>query len=66
MLSFAIDDVLRDLREALVNTELGLEKDSQYFVHDSLVGQYIKYVLAATNDILDEKLKPSSEATERL
>jgi len=56
MLRFSIDDVVAKMRKALVNEELGVEKGAEFYIHETLVRQYLKSVLTVTENALRETL----------
>jgi hypothetical protein len=56
MLSFRIDELLGELRKAVVNPELGVEKEFDFHIHESLADQYLKSVLEATEKALKDRL----------
>ena len=56
MISFQIDSVMSELRKAVVNEDMGVEKMSSYYLHESLATQYLKATLASTEAALKTAL----------
>ena len=56
MLSFKVDELMAQLKEAVVNKELGVEKTGDYHIHEAQAEEYLKSVLSAIDQALREKL----------
>jgi hypothetical protein len=56
MINFQIDSVMSELRKAVVNEDMGVEKMSSYYLHESLATQYLKATLASTEAALRKAL----------
>jgi len=63
MLHFRIDALITALRNALVNPALGVEKDYEFWLHESLAPEYQKAVLAAIEKELRERLQLPAPGT---
>lgn len=67
MLKFGVTGLLDELRVAVANPELGVEKEGEYVIHESLAEAYLKSVLCAVEKALRDKLglaKPEPAAPE--
>ena len=56
MVSFKIDDLLAQVKKAIVNESLGVEKTGAFYVHEAQAEEYLKSVTSATEQALREKL----------
>ena len=63
MLHFRIDALITALRNALVNSALGVEKDYEFWLHESLAAEYQKQVLSAVEKELRERLQLPAPGT---
>jgi len=56
MLSFKIEELLAQVKKAVVNESLGIEKTGVFFVHEAQAEEYLKSVTSAIDQALREKL----------
>jgi hypothetical protein len=56
MLKFRVDDLMKDIGKAVVDSELGVEKAGEYLVHESLAETYRQKVVGAVDGLLRERL----------
>jgi len=56
MLSFKVDDLLAQVKKAIVNESLGVEKVGVFYVHEAQAEEYLKSVTSAIDQALREKL----------
>ena len=56
MLKLRIDELMTEFRTAVVNEELGIEKQGEFNVHPAQAREYLKSVLAATDMALQQRL----------
>jgi len=64
MINFQIDSVMSELRKAVVNEDMGVEKMSEFKIHESLAESYLKATLTTTEAALRTALgltKPESD-----
>jgi hypothetical protein len=57
MVSFKIDDLLAQIKKAVVNETMGVEKGGLYYVHESLTNDYLKSTIEAVRSSLAVALK---------
>jgi len=65
MLKLVVSGLMEELRAAVVNPEMGVEKEGEFLIHESLAEQYLKAVLCAAEKSLRDKLgltKPETPA----
>ena len=67
MLKVGVNGLMEELRVAVANPEMGVEKEGEFIIHESLAEQYLKSVLCAAEKALRDKLgisKPEPPAPE--
>ena len=65
MLRFGTDDLIKDIAKVVVDTDLGVDRAGEYWIHESLAEQYLSKVTVAIERLLRERLgltKPEAEA----
>ena len=56
MLQFSVDTVTAELRKAVVNEAMGVEKMGAYYIHETLASEYLKTTLSSTEAALKTAL----------
>jgi len=56
MLHFGTDDVVKDIAKVIVDTDLGVDRAGEYWIHESLAQQYLSKVIAGIERLLRERL----------
>jgi len=67
MLKFGVSGLIEELRVAVANPEMGVEKEGEFIIHESLAEQYLCSVLAGVEKSLRDRLglvKPETPAPE--
>ena len=56
MLKFGVSGLMEELRVAVVNPDMGVEKEGEFIIHESLAEQYLCSVLQGAEKSLRDKL----------
>jgi hypothetical protein len=67
MLKLVVSGLMEELRAAVANPEMGVEKEGEFIIHESLAEQYLGSVLQGAEKALRDKLglaKPAPPAPE--